>query len=44
MGFFEVLTDEWGRDGVAKATLHRICHTYSAIMKLCTPKEDPKNI
>ena len=48
MGFFEVLTDEWGGGGgggfVAKTLFTKICDTYSATMKLGKPKEDPENI
>ena len=44
MDFFGVLTDEWGRVEGGRGPLHKICHSYFAIVKLGTPKEDPKNI
>ena len=49
MGFFEVLTDEWGGGGggggggfVAKTLFTKICDTYSATMKLANLKKTLK--
>ena len=45
--FSGVLADDRGGVGCKKAALLKICHTYSAMMKLGSytlPKEDRKNI